>query len=64
MSVLRLLQEPPATYPRGRILWQGEDILRMDAPRLRRLRGGEAGHDLPGADDRAQPDLDLRRPGR
>jgi peptide/nickel transport system ATP-binding protein len=43
MSVLRLLQEPPATYPRGRILWKGEDILHMDKARLRRLRGGEAG---------------------
>jgi ABC-type microcin C transport system duplicated ATPase subunit YejF len=43
MSVLRLLQEPPANYPGGRILWQGEDVLRMDAARLRRLRGGEVG---------------------
>jgi len=43
MSVLRLLQEPPANYPGGRILWRGEDVLRMDARRLRRLRGGEVG---------------------
>jgi len=43
MSVLRLLQEPPANYPGGRILWRGEDVLRMDAARLRRLRGGEVG---------------------
>jgi ABC-type microcin C transport system duplicated ATPase subunit YejF len=43
MSVLRLLQEPPANYPGGRILWRGEDVLRMDAKRLRRLRGGEVG---------------------
>jgi ABC-type microcin C transport system duplicated ATPase subunit YejF len=43
MSVLRLLQEPPANYPGGRILWQGEDVLRMDAKRLRKLRGGEVG---------------------
>jgi microcin C transport system ATP-binding protein len=43
MSVLRLLQEPPANYPGGRILWKGEDVLRMDAARLRRLRGGEVG---------------------
>ncbi len=43
MSVLRLLQEPPAHYPGGRILWCGEDVLRMDAKRLRRLRGGEVG---------------------
>jgi len=43
MSVLRLLQEPPANYPGGRILWRGDDVLRMDATRLRRLRGGHAG---------------------
>ncbi len=49
MSVLRLLQEPPASYPAGgRILWHGggttpEDILTMDRPRLRKLRGGEVG---------------------
>ncbi len=43
MSALRLLQEPPATYPSGRILWQGEDVLRMTPTRLRKLRGGEIG---------------------
>jgi ABC-type dipeptide/oligopeptide/nickel transport system ATPase component len=43
MSALRLLQEPPATYPAGRILWRGEDILRMSPARLRKLRGGEIG---------------------
>ena len=43
MSVLRLLKEPPATYPQGRILWRGEDVLKMEAKRLRKLRGGEVG---------------------
>jgi ABC-type dipeptide/oligopeptide/nickel transport system ATPase component len=43
MSVLRLLKEPPATYPKGSIRFRGEEILRMDAKRLRRLRGGEVG---------------------
>ena len=43
MSALRLLQEPPATYPSGRITWKGEDILRMNPARLRKLRGGEIG---------------------
>ena len=43
MSCLRLLAEPPATYPSGRILWKGEDILRMNPTRLRKLRGGEIG---------------------
>ncbi len=43
MSVLRLLQEPPANYPGGRILWRGEDVLRMERKRLHKLRGGEVG---------------------
>jgi peptide/nickel transport system ATP-binding protein len=43
MSAMRLLQEPPAFYPGGSIRWLGEDILRMSAERLRRLRGGEIG---------------------
>src|ERR1043165_2317142 len=43
MSCLRLLAEPRATYPAGRILWKGEDILRMKPERLRKLRGGEIG---------------------
>jgi peptide/nickel transport system ATP-binding protein len=43
MSALRLLQEPPATYPSGHITWKGEDILRMKPERLRKLRGGEIG---------------------
>ena len=43
MSVLRLLKEPPATYPRGSILFNDENVLTMDAKRLRHLRGGEVG---------------------
>ena len=43
MSCLRLLAEPPATYPSGQILWKGEDILKMMPERLRKLRGGEIG---------------------
>ncbi len=43
MSVLRLLKEPPATYPHGAIRWKGENILTMDPKRLRTLRGGEVG---------------------
>jgi len=43
MSILRLLQEPPATYSSGGITWKGEAVLGMDARRLRKLRGGEVG---------------------
>ena len=43
MSALKLLPMPPAVYPHGHMRWKGEDILKMDAKRLRRLRGGEIG---------------------
>ena len=43
MSAIRLLQEPPANYPGGRILWRGENVLLMETQRLRKLRGGEIG---------------------
>ena len=41
MSAMRLLDEPPANYPSGRILWKGEDVLRMGEARLRKLRGND-----------------------
>jgi len=43
MSSIRLLQEPPANYPGGRILWRDENVLQMETQRLRKLRGGEIG---------------------
>ena len=43
MSAMRLLQEPPATYPGGRILWKDEDMLRATPARLRQIRGAEIG---------------------
>jgi oligopeptide/dipeptide ABC transporter ATP-binding protein len=42
-SVLRLLPAPPAVYSSGAIRWQGEDVLRAPARRLRTLRGLEIG---------------------
>ena len=39
MSVARLLPSPPAFWPKGRILFDGEDVLAMDVARLRELRG-------------------------
>lgn len=38
-AVLRLLPTPPARIPRGRILFEGQDVLAMDGPALRALRG-------------------------
>ena len=43
MSVARLLPSPPATWPAGRILFDGEDILAMPLARLRELRGRRIG---------------------
>ena len=43
MSVARLLPSPPAFYPKGRILLDGEDILTMPLAKLRALRGRKIG---------------------
>ncbi|HYE06407.1 MAG TPA: ABC transporter ATP-binding protein [Planctomycetota bacterium] len=43
MSLMRLLQEPPATYPTGRILWRGRDVLKLGQDEMRKIRGGEVG---------------------
>ncbi len=39
LSVLRLVPSPPGRYVGGRILFHGEDILKMPEADLRRLRG-------------------------
>ncbi|MDR1440430.1 MAG: ABC transporter ATP-binding protein [Clostridiales bacterium] len=39
LSILRLLQEPPAIYAGGEILFDGRDILKMRAQMLAELRG-------------------------
>ncbi|MBL8746136.1 MAG: ABC transporter ATP-binding protein [Phycisphaerae bacterium] len=45
MSVLRLLQSPPARYERGRIMFRaaasGVDLLKLPERELRRVRGGK-----------------------
>lgn len=43
MSVARLLPSPPAFYPKGRILFDGQDMLTMPLPELRRIRGKRIG---------------------
>ena len=43
MSVARLLPSPPAFYPKGRILLDGVDTLKMPLPELRALRGKKIG---------------------
>lgn len=41
MALTRLLPEPPAVYVGGEILFEGENVLEMNAAELRRLRGGK-----------------------
>jgi ABC-type microcin C transport system duplicated ATPase subunit YejF len=43
MSVPRLLPSPPAFWPEGKILFDGEDILSMSSERLRSVRGKRIG---------------------
>jgi len=43
MSVARLLPSPPAFYPKGRILFEGEDTISMPLERLREIRGAKIG---------------------
>ena len=43
MSVPRLLPSPPAFWPKGRILFDGQDTLKMSIEGLRRIRGSRIG---------------------
>ena len=43
MSVVRLLPSPPAFWPKGRILLDGEDMLRLPLPELRKIRCKKVG---------------------
>ncbi len=43
LSILRLLPYPNASHPTGRILLDGEDLLRAPGETLRRIRGGRVG---------------------
>ncbi|MFZ9854027.1 MAG: ABC transporter ATP-binding protein [Limisphaerales bacterium] len=44
LSIARLLPMPPAHYPRGEILVDGQDVLRMPSRQLQRIRGGTVGY--------------------
>ena len=43
MSIPRLLPSPPAFWPKGRILLDGVDTLKMPLPELRQIRGTKIG---------------------
>jgi microcin C transport system ATP-binding protein len=42
-SILRLFSEDLVAYPSGLIMFEGEDILKMDASELQRIRGNRIG---------------------
>ena len=39
LSLTRLLPSPPVSYPTGKIFWETQDVLQMNAVQLRSLRG-------------------------
>jgi peptide/nickel transport system ATP-binding protein len=41
LAVMGLVPVPPAHFPSGRILFEGQDLLRADEKELRRIRGNE-----------------------
>ena len=62
-AVLDLLP-PGVERSGGRILFEGEDLTGLGPRGLRRIRGRQDRHGLPGARLGAQPDLHHRLPGR
>jgi peptide/nickel transport system ATP-binding protein len=44
LSVARLLPPGVARYPRGKILLEGQDVLKMSANELRQIRGGKVAY--------------------
>jgi oligopeptide/dipeptide ABC transporter ATP-binding protein len=43
MSIPRLIPQPPGRVAKGKILFAGEDLLRLPIPRMRQIRGKEIG---------------------
>jgi len=41
LALTRLLPQPPAVYAGGEIQLNGQDVLKMSAPELRKIRGGK-----------------------
>src|SRR5262245_65881092 len=39
-SIMRLIPEPPAEIPRGRVVFEGRDILELSDAEMRAVRGG------------------------
>ena len=43
LSVMRLLPYPAASHPSGEILFKGRDVLKMEPPAVRQMRGNDIG---------------------
>jgi oligopeptide/dipeptide ABC transporter ATP-binding protein len=43
LSISRLVPSPPANYPAGEILFEGEDVMRLPSRRMQALRGKRIG---------------------
>ena len=43
LTAMRLLPQPPASYPAGQVRWKGRDVLGMKESELLRMRGNELG---------------------
>ena len=41
LSIMGLVPSPPARFPSGRIMFRGEDLLTLDAARMRQIKGAE-----------------------
>jgi peptide/nickel transport system ATP-binding protein/oligopeptide transport system ATP-binding protein len=41
LSILRLIQQPPGRIARGRILFEGRDLVRLTDEKMRRIRGNQ-----------------------
>jgi peptide/nickel transport system ATP-binding protein len=63
-SILRLVADPPGRIAGGEIVFDGRDLLKLDAAQMRAVRGDRIGDDLPGADDLAESGAHHRRPDR
>jgi energy-coupling factor transporter ATP-binding protein EcfA2 len=61
LAIMGLLP-PENSKVGGAVVFEGRDLLTLDAHLLRDLRGARHRDDLPGADDLAEPGLHDRRP--
>jgi ABC-type dipeptide/oligopeptide/nickel transport system ATPase component len=60
MTALRLVPMPPGRVDRGRIMFEGRNLLDLSEPEMRDVRGNEHRDDLPGADVEPEPGLHHR----